>query len=138
MKRAAVILSVALTAVLLVLGLDELSDLTQTRPDHVDETVATVVELEVRARNYDGPLIEAARAQWAACEGTIGGTTQPPGLEETAEGRFRATIVPGIGPRGRQRLEGCLADAVVDRVLSRPVSFETVPAPDPPGPPDPN
>jgi hypothetical protein len=131
MKRAIVILSVSLTAVLLVVGLDELSDLTQTRPDRVDETVATVVELHVRARNYDGPLIEAAQAQWAACEGTVGGTTAAPGLEEVGDGRFRATIVPAIGPRGRQRLEGCLADALVDRVLSRPVSFETVPVPAP-------
>jgi hypothetical protein len=131
MKRALVILSVCLTAVLLVVGLDELSDLTQTRPDRVDDTIATVVEIEVQAQNYDGPLLEAARAQWAACEGTVGGETREPGLEEVADGRYRAMIVPAIGPRGRQRLEGCLADAVVDRVLSRPVSFETVPAPDP-------
>ena len=41
---------------------------------------------------------------------------------------FRVTVAPAIGPRGLQRLRGCLDDAVVDRVTGSFVSIADVPA----------
>jgi hypothetical protein len=131
MRRALVILGVSITAVLLVAGLDVLSDLTQTRPDAVDHTIATEVSFEVETQAYDGTEAEAAEAQWAACAGTVGGTTTPSGVELVDGRRFRVIVEPAIGPRGKQRLAGCLTDAVVDRVRTGSVAFVILPVADP-------
>ena len=111
-----------------MVGIDELSDLTQTRPDKVDYSLASVIVFEVRTHSYDGTTAEAAAAHWGVCAGTIGGEVKEPGLEQLDDERFRVTVVPAIGPRGQQRLTGCLNDADVDRVVGSFVSVETVPA----------
>ena len=128
MKRALLILVVAVAAMLLVGGLDELADLTQTRPDRVDDTRSSVVVFDVRTRAYDGPTVEAAAAQWGVCAGTIGSEVTDPGLEQLDDTHFRVTVNPAVGPRGTQRLRGCLNDAAVDRVLSSVVSIDEIPA----------
>jgi hypothetical protein len=128
MRRLLLAVAVGATAVLLVVGIDQLSDLTQTRPDLVDHSVASVIVFEVRTHAYDGTTAEAADAQWGVCAGTIGGQVRGPGLEQLDESHFRVTVTPAIGPRGQQRLTGCLNDAAVDRVIASFVSIETVPA----------
>jgi hypothetical protein len=128
MKRTLLLVGLAVVGMLLLVGIDELSDLTQTRPDPVDEALASVVVFEVKTQSYDGTDAEAAAAQWGVCAGTVGGETREPGIEQLDDTHFRVTVAPAIGPRGLQRLRGCLDDATVDRVTGSFVSIAEVPA----------
>jgi hypothetical protein len=128
MRRILVVLGVGVTALLLLVGLDELSDLTQTRADPVDETRASVVVFAIETQSYDGTEAEAAAAQWGVCAGTVGGEVNDQRIEQISGERFRVIVTPAIGPRGEQRLRGCLDDAAVDRVRSSFVSIAEVPA----------
>lgn len=128
MKRALLVVGIGVVGMLLLVGIDELSDLTQTRPDPVDETRASVVVFEVKTQSYDGTDAEAAAAHWSVCAGTVGGEVQEPGIEQIDDTHFRVTVAPAIGPRGLQRLRGCLDDAAVDRVTGSFVSIADVPA----------
>jgi hypothetical protein len=127
--KVVVALAVALAAVVVaVVGIDELSDQTQTRADEVDYSRASTVVFDIRVQSYDGTPAEAAAAQWNVCAGTIGGEVREPGVEQLDEHRFRVTVVPAVGKYGERRLVGCLDDAVVDRVMSSFVSMDNVPA----------
>jgi hypothetical protein len=128
MKLALIVVAIAAVLGATTVGIDQLSDLTQTRADHVDESLASEIVFEVHTQAYDGAVIEAAAAQWQVCAGTIGGEVREPGLEQLDETRFRVTVVPAVGTNGKRRLVGCLDDAVVDRVISSFVSMEDVPA----------
>lgn len=116
-------------ALLSVPAVDALGDLTQTRPDPVDRSRASVLVFDVRTHAYDGPLDEAAAAVWGVCAGTVGGEVHGRRIDQVAEARFQVLVAPAIGPRGTQRMRGCLNDAVVDRVHSSFVSIDEVAAP---------
>ena len=128
MKPALVVVAIAVVLAAVTVGVDQLSDLTQTRADHVDESLASEVVFDIRTQAYDGTIVEAAEAQWAVCAGTIGGEVRDPGLEHIDDQRFRVTVFPAVGTNGERRLIGCLDDAAVDRVLSSFVSIEDIPA----------
>ena len=55
-------IGVAVLAVLTVLGVMTLADLTQNRPDAVVEDSSTTVEFDVATRRYSGSDVMAARA----------------------------------------------------------------------------
>jgi hypothetical protein len=128
MKPALVVLAITGVLVAAIVGIDQLSDLTQTRADHVDESLASEIVFEIHTQAYDGTVAEAAAAQWQVCAGTIGGEVREPGLEQLDDTSFRVTVLPAVGTNGQRRLVGCLDDAVVDRVISSFVSMEDVPA----------
>jgi hypothetical protein len=128
MKKLLAVLATAVVLVLGTIGVDELSDLTQTRPDPVDPSRSSIVVFTVDTQAYDGTVAEAAAAQWGVCAGTVGGETSASAPDPLADGHFQVTVTPAIGPRGEQRLRGCLNDAAVDRVMSSFVSIANVPA----------
>ncbi|HLT69712.1 MAG TPA: hypothetical protein VKZ72_06075 [Acidimicrobiales bacterium] len=97
-----------------VLGVGELADLTQNRPDPVVEGSVTVVVFDVGTRRYNGTDDEAAAALWAVCAASVSGTATGP--VATTDGTYRVEISPAIGTNGRKRLTGCLEDSTLDRV----------------------
>ena len=110
----------AVLAVLTVLGVMALADLTQNRPDAVVEGSTTVVDFDVATRRYDGAELTAAQSLWAVCQSTVSG-------EKSAGDRGRRPLrrdrQPGFGENGRKRLTGCFEDATVDRVMGHVVDL---------------
>jgi hypothetical protein len=111
---------VAIVLFLLVVGavsVEELGDLTQTRPDHVDPQSRSEIVLEVDTNGYHQPADDAARNLWAACSGT---TTRrlvaDPGFVPVSDDAVRFSVAPGLGEHARQRLVGCLQDTTLDRI----------------------
>ena len=96
-----------------VIGVGELADLTQNRPDPVVEGSSTVVEFDVGTRDYSGTDMEAAQALWAVCAASVGGDNT---AVEAIDGGFTVSVSPAIGTNGRKRLQGCLEDGTLDRV----------------------
>jgi hypothetical protein len=101
-------------AVMAIVGVGSLADLTQNRPDPVVDGTSTIVEFDVGTRDYNGTDLEAAQALWAVCAATVSGDTTGPTAD--AGGGFSVSIAPAIGTNGRKRLEGCLQDGTLDRV----------------------
>jgi hypothetical protein len=106
-----------------VAGVNALADLTQSRPDHVEPGSTTVVELDVDIRGYKGDELDAARALWAVCAGTVTSTSPQPPVP--ADDAFTVSLTPAIGTHGRQRLVGCLEDGTLDRVQGSVLSVTT-------------
>ena len=98
-----------------VVAVDVLGDLTQTRPDHPNPGAATEVVYEVILRDERRPVLPAAQGLWGACQGTIQRNTSP--VDVRMEGNVASVVVtPALGTHARQRLQGCLEDATLDRV----------------------
>jgi hypothetical protein len=121
---------VGLVVVLLALGallVDNLGDLTQSRPDHVHPQSRSEIVLEVDTRGYQQPEADAVRNLWAACSGT---TTRrlldDPGFVPVGDDEFRFTVQPGLGPNTERKLVGCLEDATLDRVSAEVESVELI------------
>lgn len=108
-------LAVLGAVVVLGLGLDSLSDLTQNRPDPVLTGSAATVVLEVITRDGTG-LADAGERLWAVCSDTV--TVERASLSQHGP-RTEIRVEPAPGPNGERRLRGCLEDAVLDEVQAR-------------------
>ena len=106
--------TVLVLAVVAVIGISSLADLTQNRPDPVVDGSSTVLTFDVGTRDYNGTDMEAAQALWAVCAASVSGQTTGP--TELANGHFSVSISPAIGTNGGKRLRGCLQDGTLDRV----------------------
>lgn len=98
------------------LGVDELADATQTRPDRVRAGVHTVVELKLH-----GELAQAAPARvtatlWHTCKGTLQRDVPEPVVTDLGRARVQLALPFDFGAHASRRLHGCLEDAAVDRV----------------------
>lgn len=114
-------------AVVLAVGVDALGDLTQDRPDHPEDGSRSEIVLAVRTRSAEDSE-HAARRLWAACEATIDNRLLDPGLVAVGDGRWLAVTEPAVGPRSWRRLQGCLEDLTLHRVLGQIVSKQDRPA----------
>jgi hypothetical protein len=103
------------------LGLDVLSDATQTRPDTFVPGSQSVVTIELRTNGSIRGL-EAALALWGTCQGTVPNDVSDAGFYPVGNGRFAFDLEPALGKNGERRLRGCLSDATIDNVQSRVVS----------------
>lgn len=120
MSRRRVVAGVVFAAGV-VASIDVLGDFTQTRPDPVDRTASTELVWHVSAKKAAGPVPIVAESLWFACQGTVHRTPLPPGITPV-EGRpntFRAVLHPALGKHARQRLEGCIEDGTLDRIIGR-------------------
>ncbi len=110
MKRfAAVVVAVAVT----VAGLWGLAELTQNRPDPIEEGSSTELVVSVRTREGAG-LVRHAERLWAVCSGTARGIHQVGDIVEEGDGLFQLTLSPALGEHTRRRLVGCLEDFTLD------------------------
>jgi hypothetical protein len=108
------VVAVLVLAVIAVVGVSALADLTQNRPDPVVDGSSTVLTYDVGTRDYNGTELEAAQALWAVCASTVSGRTIGP--TALASGDYTVSISPAIGSNGHKRLLGCLQDGTLDRV----------------------
>ncbi|HEX6595720.1 MAG TPA: hypothetical protein VF045_02215 [Acidimicrobiales bacterium] len=124
MKRA--VLVVVLVA-MAVAGIDVLADLTQDRPDRVPRGSRSEVVLEVKIRSgLDPAPLGRAQGLWGACEHTVYQRLVEPGLVELEAGRFLAVTEPAIGEHAWRKLQGCLEDFTLDRLVGHVVSKKDV------------
>jgi len=108
----------------LVVGVVELADHTQNRPDAVGSGTTTV-EWSVSTKDVDVAL--AAESLWAVCRNTISGLGDHPPIPTNFEGgRFAVDVTPELGHHAQRRLEGCLEDATIDRISGHDVTFTDV------------
>lgn len=122
--RALALVTVGLVASVGATGLiDLVADAIQTRPDATEAGVRTTVEVQLRGATADQHTERSATQLWGTCSHVLHsrgvGTTI-----EVLESRRVAFVIPSdVGPHGRQRLHGCLEDAVVDRVQATVVTI---------------
>lgn len=108
-----------------VLFVDQLADLTQTRPERVRRDYATRITMEVRNRR-DRPSILAAEALWTTCRWRMRRMVVDTEIQAVGDYRFEVTITPELGATGRRRLKGCIEDVTLDRIKGNVVSMVDV------------
>jgi hypothetical protein len=108
------VVAAVVLGLLAVVGVGELADLTQNRPDPVVDGSSTVISFDVGTRDYPGSDLQAAQALWAVCAATVSGDESA--LTHATGGGFAVSVTPAFGTNGRKRLEGCLEDSTLDRV----------------------
>ena len=125
MKRVIAQLALALVG---VVGLLALMDATQNRPDNPRPGSTSTVAFTLSTRDFPGGENTAATTLVAVCAATVDGSTvSPPAAsgEAQADETWTVTISPALGEHGRKRLEGCLEDVTLDRVIGHVTDVRT-------------
>ena len=130
MKRLAAFAVVALVGFLAV---DELSDLTQSRPDPPNHAAETELVFTIDENRFTGGTPAAAVALWAACGAQ---TTSRPVVAASPEhvggDSYRVVLRPAVGDGERRKLVGCLEDFTIERVRGTVRTLRAVPRQSPP------
>ncbi|HEX9681746.1 MAG TPA: hypothetical protein VGA13_01570 [Acidimicrobiales bacterium] len=126
-RVAALVAVVALLAGAAI-GIDELADQIQTRPESLSDDVTTTVEIVLRGEVASQAPEYVAEVLWAACTGpdVFSGQVLPEASVAHHPGN-RATFVVAadLGRQGRARLSGCLNDVTLHRVQAAVVGMTT-------------
>lgn len=109
---------------LLVAAVDVIADNTQDRPDPIPRESAVDIRLDVRNRFTTRSPALTAEALFGACRHTIGGHPQARDFRDLGDGVIAFTIAPSFGDHAERRFEGCLEDAMFDRVSASVVAIE--------------
>ena len=111
----------------LAIGVVELADRTQTRPEVVDPNSRAQVALAVQTHGYLGATDDAARTLWEVCRPQLGWSTQvvePPRVEG---GELQVVVNPAPGSHASKRLRGCIEDTTLDRVKAHLIAITPQP-----------
>jgi hypothetical protein len=123
MKRVLIVLALVIGAAIAV---DELADLTQSRPDQVNTAAVTEIVLDVDHDRFGTGQDGAAEALWAVCAAQTHSRADGGGLERVDDGRYRVVLTPAVGHHEERKLVGCLEDLTVDRVRGNVESIHTM------------
>jgi hypothetical protein len=132
MKRFIAQLAIAVAG---LVGVVALMEATQNRPDHPLPGSSSTLAFTVSTRDFPGGEQTAARTLMAVCAATVDEaiiTVPAPAraadaadAADPAERGWRVTITPALGEHGRKRLEGCLEDVTLDRVIGHVTDVRT-------------
>lgn len=119
MKRVIAYLALA---VAVVVGIGALMNATQNRPDDPPPGSKSSLAFTVSTHDFPGGPQTAARTLMAVCAATVDDSiisvpAPAPASADAADRAFHVTITPALGEHGRKRLEGCLEDVTLDRVI---------------------
>ena len=119
MKRVITYLALA---VAVVVGIGALMNATQNRPDDPPPGSKSSLAFTVSTHDFPGGPQTAARTLMAVCAATVDDSiisvpAPAPAAADAADRAFHVTITPALGEHGRKRLEGCLEDVTLDRVI---------------------
>lgn len=123
-RRAAL---AVLATVAVAWGIDELADATQTRPHQARTGVSTMVELELRGALAHAAPDRVATSLWHSCAGTLRSDMPAPQVTPLSATRFRLDVPVDLGESASRKVQGCLEDAVLDRIQAAVVSLRAVP-----------
>ena len=115
---------VVLAAFLTVVAIEVIADETQDRDDVPMTTGRVAVTLQVHNRFSIRSPLHTAEALFFACRHALSDRYGATGFTDMGAGRISFTITPDFGEHGQRRLEGCLEDAVFDRISASVVSFD--------------
>lgn len=123
MKRA--LIAIALIAFVSI-AVDQIGDLTQSRPDPVRRGEVTELVVSVHEDRFGLEQDGAADALWAVCSAhTISRPLSDEGLEPVGDDLYRVVLTPALGRHERLKVIGCLEDFTLDRVLADVESVRT-------------
>jgi hypothetical protein len=123
MKRIVIVLVLLVVA---VLGVDVLGDLTQSRPDSVQDGTATELVMSVEEDRFRPGQDAAAHALWSVCAAQTRSQPVGTGIEPVGDGQYRVVLEPAVGHHEELKLVGCLEDLTIDRVVGNVESFRTI------------
>ena len=97
-------------------GVDQLSDLTQDRPDPVLPDRESSVLISAAAKGPARTPLQATQVLWGACTTQLGTGYEPLSVTEVGGGSVEVVVRPRIGKYAERRLRGCIADGAADKV----------------------
>jgi len=118
-RRRSIAPHLAAAAFALILGsvgVDQLSDLTQDRPDPVLPYKESSILISASARGPARTPLQTTQALWGACTSQLGSGYEALSMTEVGGGSVEVMVRPRIGKYAERRLRGCLADGAVDKV----------------------
>lgn len=119
------LLALGLSILAGTVGVDALSDATQTRPDtFVAQTRSTIV-IDMVDHGYSGSMGIAATSLWGVCQATVPNDITGDGIQKIGSARYLLEVSPALGKNGERRLRGCLEDATLDNLSASVVSISS-------------
>ena len=112
-----------LAAFLTVVAIEVIADETQDRPDAPITSGSAEVVLQVDNRFTGRSKIRTAEALFVACRHTLTNRHEATGFAQVVPGQISFTVTPDFGEHAGRRFEGCLEDALFDRVSASVLSL---------------
>ena len=123
MKR--VLIAIVLIAFVSI-AVDQIGDLTQSRPDPVRKGEVTELVVSVHEDRFGLGQDGAADALWAVCSAhTSSRPLSGDGFAPAGDDLYRVVLTPALGRHAELKLVGCLEDFTLDRVLGDVKSTKT-------------
>ncbi|HEX4984139.1 MAG TPA: hypothetical protein VFV63_20720 [Ilumatobacteraceae bacterium] len=105
-----------------LVGVVALMEATQNRPDDPPPGSTSTVAFTVSTRDFPGGNSTAANTLAAVCAATVDSVVSAPAASGD---EWLVRITPALGEHGRKRLEGCLEDVTLDRVIGHVTDVHT-------------
>jgi len=118
--------AVAAATVVLAVGLRELADVAQSRADPPAWGQTTTFEVRILQRRADDPVEVVAERFATVC---VPHDPYVTGVERLDGERVALSVTPDPGRTDRRRIEGCVQDALLDRVRAHVLSVTTAQVP---------
>jgi hypothetical protein len=114
-------------AALMSILVDQLGDLTQTRPDVVPAGSTATVTIEISDNGWSRSQLAAAETLWSTCRTTVPPSVSESGWTATGNSTFRMNLSAGLGDHTVRQLHGCLEDAGIDNIQGKVLEITTHP-----------
>ena len=126
-RRAKRTFAFLLVAVLMSMLIDQLGDLTQTRPDVVPAGSTSTLSIEISSNGWSRSEVAAADTMWTLCRSTIPASITDSGWVRTGPATFQMSLSHGLGEHTVRQLHGCFEDAGIDNLQARVLEITTHP-----------
>jgi hypothetical protein len=100
-----------------------------THDEEVEPRIELVVSAETRGGESGQTLSEMVEAQIETCRLEVSSDVVGP-IEPLGDGRYRATLAPGLDDTNRKQFRGCLEDWVIDHVRVNVIHLDDPEDPD--------
>lgn len=117
-----------LAAFLVVVTIQVMADETQDRDDAPLTTGSAAIQIAVHNRFTTRAPVRTAEALYVACRHTIGGGQyQASSFVDQGSGVISFVVRPDFGQHAQRRFEGCVEDALFDRISASVVRLDHTP-----------
>jgi hypothetical protein len=122
------VFGLVVAAFLLVVGIQVIADETQDRDDPPMTTGTAAIQMAVHNRFTTRSQLHTAEALYIACRHTIGGSNyRATSFRDMGDGMISFQISPDFGQHAERRFEGCVEDALFDRISASVVRLDHKP-----------
>jgi hypothetical protein len=122
-----VVTAILLAAIVLAGAITAIAGATRDHEELPGTSGSVAIVLRVDNRFTTRTPVRTAESLFMACRHTLSDRYRATAFLDAGGGHITFTISPSFGPQAARRLQGCLEDAVIDRISASVLSLDQRP-----------